>query len=104
MRDAFQKQNFYCLTNLFVSNISNERSTVAAHITYTTAGTLLPHCCYSESYLIALFCASRITGPLYTDLSDSTRFLCGWSNGFEWSPGCAAFDASGPLYSISLKA
>ena len=28
--------------------------------------------------------------------------LCGWSDGLEWSPGCAASDASGPLCSISL--
>ena len=38
------------------------------------------------------------------ELSDSAApsLLCGWSGGLEWSPGCAVFDASGPLRSISL--
>src|SRR6218665_3242944 len=31
--------------------------------TTLSAGTLLPHCCYSTSYLIALFCARAVTGP-----------------------------------------
>src|SRR6218665_290416 len=30
-------------------------------------GTFLPHCCYSASFPNALFCASAVTGPPYTD-------------------------------------
>ena len=34
--------------------------------------------------------------------STAPRLLCGWSDGLEWSAGCAASDASGPLCSIPL--
>jgi len=35
--------------------------------TTLSAGTLLPHCCYSTLYRIALFCAITVTGLPYTD-------------------------------------
>jgi len=38
--------------------------------------------------------------PVHGLLSDS--LLCGWSDGLEWSPGCAVSDASGPLCSIPI--
>ena len=39
----------------------------------------------------------------YTDCYPTApRLLCGWADGVEWSPGCAASDASGPLCSIPL--
>jgi len=57
--------------------------------TTLSAGTLLPHCCYSASYLTALFCASAVTGSPYTNCYlTEPRLLCGWTDGLEWSPGC----------------
>src|SRR6218665_3042671 len=66
-------------------------------------GTLLLHCYYSASYLTALFCPGGVAGPPYTTCYPTApSLLCGWSDGPEWSPGCAAFDASSPLGSFSL--
>ena len=50
-----------------------------------------------------LFCAGGVTSPPYTDCYPTApRLLCGWSDGLEWSPGCAASDASGLLGYIPL--
>src|SRR6218665_2883795 len=66
-------------------------------------GTLLLHCYYSASYLIALFCPGGVAGPPNADCYPTApSFLCGWSDGLEWSTGCAASDASGPLGSFYL--
>src|SRR6218665_653432 len=76
--------------------------------TTLSAGTLFPHCCYSASYLLALFCASAVTDPPYTDCHPTApRLLCSWSDGLEWSSSCAASDAS-PLatllyFSLALR-
>src|SRR6218665_514923 len=60
-------------------------------------GTLLLHCYYSASYLITLFCPCGVAGPPYMDcFPTSPSLLCSWSDGWEWSPGCASFDASSP--------
>src|SRR6218665_2297745 len=87
-----------CLPHLCVGS--------ALHRGYSTTlsvGTFLPHCCYSAPYLIALFCASAVTGSPYADgYLTAPCLLCGWFDGLEWSPGYAVFDASGPLCSISL--
>src|SRR6218665_191858 len=61
------------------------------------------HCYYSASYLITLFCPGGVAGPPNADCYPTApSFLCGWSDGLEWSPGCAASDASSPLCSFSL--
>ena len=66
-------------------------------------GTLLLHCYYSVSYLIALFIPGGVAGPPNADCYPTApSLLCGWSDGLEWSTGCAAFDASSPLSSFSL--
>src|SRR6218665_468659 len=71
--------------------------------TTLSPGTVLPHCYYCAAYLIALFCAGGVTSPPFTDCYPTApRLLCGWSDGLEWSPGCAASDASSPLCSIPL--
>jgi len=45
----------------------------------------------------------EVTSPSYTDCYPTApSLLCGWSDVLEWSPGCAASDASGPLCSIPL--
>src|SRR6218665_380943 len=49
------------------------------------------------------FCAGGVTSPPFTDCYPTApRLLCGWSDGLEWSPDCAASDASSPLCSIPL--
>src|SRR6218665_2597041 len=66
-------------------------------------GTLLIHCYYSASYLIALFCPGGAAGPLNADCHPTAPLLlCGWSDGLEWSAGCATSDASGPLATLLL--
>src|SRR6218665_3936053 len=66
-------------------------------------GTLLLHCYYSASYLITLFCPGGVAGPPNADCYPTAQsLLCGWSDGLEWSTGCAAYDASSPLGSFSL--
>src|SRR6218665_2981824 len=66
-------------------------------------GTLLLHCYYSASYLITLFCPGGVAGPPNVDCYPTAQsLLCGWSDGLEWSTGCAASDASSPLGSFSL--
>ena len=46
---------------------------------------------------------SGVAGPPYTDCYPTAQsLLCGWSDGLEWSTGCAASDASSPLGSFSL--
>src|SRR6218665_739500 len=66
-------------------------------------GTLLLHCYYSASYLITLFCPGGAAGPPNADCYPTApSLLCGWSDGLEWSTGCAASDASSPLGSFSL--
>src|SRR6218665_3983690 len=38
--------------------------------------------------------ADGVTSPPFTDCYPTApRLLCGWSDGLEWSPGCAASDA-----------
>ena len=65
--------------------------------------TLLLHCYYSVSYLIALFCPGGVAGPPKADCYlTAPSFLYGWSDGLEWSPGCDGSDPNGPLCSISL--
>jgi len=50
---------------------------------------------YSASYLIALLCPGGVAGPPRTrTIIDSASLLCGWSDGLEWSPGCAASECS----------
>src|SRR6218665_4127564 len=59
--------------------------------------------CAAPAYLIALCCAGGVTSPPCTDCYPTAPLLlCGWSDGLEWSPGCAASDASDPLCSIPL--
>src|SRR6218665_2076911 len=66
-------------------------------------GTLLLHCYYSASYLITLFCPGGVAGPPNADCYPTAQsLLCGWSDGLEWSTGCAESDASSPLGSFSL--
>src|SRR6218665_140716 len=69
-------------------------------------GTLLLYCYYSalyDSYLIALFCPCGVAGPLNADCYPTApSLLCGWSDGLEWSPRCAASYATDPLCSLSL--
>jgi|SRR6218665_2389483 len=39
--------------------------------------------------------AGGVTSPPFTDCYPIVpRLLCGWSDGLEWSPGCAASDAT----------
>jgi len=58
---------------------------------------------YAKVVYIALFCAGGVAGPPNADCYPTApHLLCGWSDGLEWSPGCAASDASGPLCSIPL--
>src|SRR6218665_3023275 len=58
---------------------------------------------YSASYLITLFCQGGVAGPPNADCYPTApSLLCGWSDGLEWSTGCAASDASSPLGSFSL--
>src|SRR6218665_1435761 len=68
---------------------------------------LFLHCYYSASFLITLFCQGAVAGPPYTDCYPTApSLLCGWSDGLEWSPGCAAFDASsllGSFFSLVLR-
>src|SRR6218665_2482408 len=57
-------------------------------------GTLLLHCYYSASYLIALFCPGGVAGPPNADCYPTAQsLLCGWSDGLEWSTDCAASDS-----------
>src|SRR6218665_192375 len=61
-------------------------------------GTVLLHCYYSASYLISLSCPGGGAGPLNADCYPTApSLLCGWSDGLEWSTGCAASGASSPL-------
>src|SRR6218665_3040687 len=54
-------------------------------------GTELLHCYYSVSYLITLFCPGGVAGPPNADCYPTAQsLLCGWSDGLEWSTGCAA--------------
>src|SRR6218665_67284 len=63
--------------------------------TTLSAGTPLPHCGYSASYLIAIFCASGVTDSPHTDCYPTAlHFLCCWSHGLEWSPRCNASDTN----------
>src|SRR6218665_3173819 len=70
-------------------------------------GTLLLHCYYSASYLITLFCPGGVAGPPNADCYPTAQsLLFGWSDGLEWSTGCAASDASSPLgsfFSLGLR-
>src|SRR6218665_2919705 len=67
------------------------------------SGNFLLHCYYSASYLITLFCPGGVAGPPNADCYPTAQsLLCGWSDGLEWSTGCAASDASSPLGSFSL--
>src|SRR6218665_2431786 len=66
-------------------------------------GTLLLHCYYSVSYLIALFCPGGVAGPPNADCYPTApSLLCCWSDGLESSSGFPPPHASGPLCSISL--
>jgi len=52
---------------------------------------------------MTLFCPGGVAGPPNTDCYPTApSLLCGWSDGLEWSTGCAASDASDPLCSFSL--
>src|SRR6218665_2350601 len=53
--------------------------------------------------IITLFCPGGVAGPPNADCYPTAQsLLCGWSDGLEWSTGCAASDASSPLGSFSL--
>jgi len=96
-------QNFYLAMPMMTGRLCIGSALHIGGSTPLSAGTLSPHCCHSPSYLIALFCAAQLLVPLYTNCYLTVlRLLCGWSNGLEWSSGCTASDASGPLFCISL--
>src|SRR6218665_3372644 len=60
-------------------------------------GTLLLDSYHSASWL-RRSCWSQNAARYPT----APSLLCGWSDSLEWSPYCAASDASGPLCSLSL--
>src|SRR6218665_2428521 len=88
----------HCLSHLCVGSALHRGTSLIL-----SPGTVLLHCYYSASYLIALFCPGGVAGPLNADCYPTApSLLCGWSDGLEWSTGCAASGASSPLGSFSF--
>ena len=63
---------------------------------------MLPHCYYSASYLIALFCPVGDTSSPYADCYPTApRLLCGWSG--DWNGLPVALRLTSALFLSGLK-
>src|SRR6218665_1895447 len=78
--------------------VSQLLGTRARALTLTLTPIVYAYAMVTGIFRITLFCPGGVAGPPNADCYPTAQgLLCGWSDGLEWSTGCAASDASSPL-------